>query len=108
MTADFIARLGAPAGDKPAPLPGARSLAETIEAVRRGGADAFGRIQKGQGQKREIDKQIRALERDLARLKSGAKGVRTIAGGVSAERPGEGRGAYQGNAARRRRPYPAG
>src|SRR5438046_8567989 len=33
MTADFIAHLGAPAGDKPAPLPGARSLAETIEAV---------------------------------------------------------------------------
>src|SRR6266480_5819200 len=51
MAADYIARLGAPAGDKPAPLPGARSLAETIEAVRRGGADAFGRIQKVQVQK---------------------------------------------------------
>src|SRR3979490_400841 len=38
MTAEFISRLGAPAGEKPAPLPSARSLAETIEAVRRGGA----------------------------------------------------------------------
>src|SRR5882672_5343650 len=27
MTADFISRLGAPAGEKPAPIPGARSLA---------------------------------------------------------------------------------
>src|SRR6059036_2308099 len=51
MTADFISRLGAPAGEKPAPLPSARSLAETIEAVRRGGSDAFGRIQKVQVQK---------------------------------------------------------
>src|SRR2546429_6108660 len=60
MTADFIARLGAPAGEKPAPLPSARSLAETIEAVRRGGRDAVGRIQKAQGQKPEIRQAIRA------------------------------------------------
>ena len=108
MTADFISRLGAPAGEKPAAIPGARSLAETIEAVRRGGADAFGRIQKVQVQKREIDKQIRALERDLARLKSGARDVRTIAVGVSAERPGELRVSYQVNGAGWRPAYRAG
>src|SRR6266481_3743955 len=108
MTADFISRLGAPAGEKPAPLPSARSLAETIEAVRRGGSDAFGRIQKVQVQKREIDKQIRALERDLARLKSGANDVRTIAVGVSAERPGDVRVSYQVNGAGWRPAYRAG
>ncbi len=108
MTAEFISRLGAPAGEKPAPIPNARSLAETIEAVRRGGSDAFGRIQKVQVQKREIDKQIRALERDLARLKSGAKDVRTIAVGVSAERPGELRVSYQVNGAGWRPAYRAG
>src|SRR5437899_4581400 len=107
MTAEFISRLGAP-GEKPAPLPSARSLAETIEAVRRGGADAFGRIQKVQVQKREIGKQIRALERDLARLKSGANDVRTIAVGVSAERPGEVRVSYQVNGAGWRPAYRAG
>src|SRR5437667_8683070 len=48
MTAEFISRLGAPSAEKPAPIPSARSLAETIEAVRRGGSDAFGRIQKVQ------------------------------------------------------------
>src|SRR6266581_2278410 len=108
MTAEFISRLGAPGGEKPAPLPSARSLAETIEAVRRGGSDAFGRIQKVQVQKREIDKQVRALERDLARLKSGAKDVRTIAVGVSAERPGEVRVSYQVNGAGWRPAYRAG
>ena len=108
MTADFISRLGAPGGEKPAPLPSARSLAETIEAVRRGGSDAFGRIQKVQVQKREIDKQIRALERDLARLKSGAEDVRMIAVGVSAERPGEVRVSYQVNGAGWRPAYRAG
>jgi uncharacterized protein (TIGR02231 family) len=108
MTAEFISRLGAPVGEKPAPIPSARSLAETIEAVRRGGSDAFGRIQKVQVQKREIDKEIRALERDLARLKSGAKDVRTIAVGVSAERPGEVRVSYQVNGAGWRPAYRAG
>ena len=110
MAAEFISRLGAPASgtEKPAPLPGTRSLAETIEAVRRGGADAFGRIQKVQVQKREIDKQVRALERDLARLKSGSKDVRTIAVGVSAERPGELRVSYQVNGAGWRPAYRAG
>jgi uncharacterized protein (TIGR02231 family) len=110
MAAEFISRLGAPASgaEKPAPLPNARSLAETIEAVRRGGSDAFGRIQKVQVQKREIDKEIRALERDLARLKSGAKDVRTIAVGVSAERPAEVRVSYQVNGAGWRPAYRAG
>src|SRR6266571_3610922 len=108
MTAEFISRLGAPAGEKPAPIPNARSLAEMIEAVRRGGSDAFGRIQKVQVQKRELDKEIRALERDLARLKSGAKDVRTISVGVSAERPGEVRVSYQVNGAGWRPAYRAG
>src|SRR2546430_3373209 len=110
MAADYIARLGAPASgtEKPAPALNGKSVSEVIEAVRRGGSDAFGRIQKVQVQKREIDKQIRALERDLARLKSGAKDVRTIAVGVSAERPGEVRVSYQVNGAGWRPAYRAG
>src|SRR5205809_251482 len=110
MAADYIARLGAPASgtEKPAPALNGKSVSEVIEAVRRGGSDAFGRIQKVQVQKREIEKQIRALERDLARLKSGAKDVRTIAVGVSAERPGEVRVSYQVNGAGWRPAYRAG
>src|SRR6266853_6136829 len=110
LAADYIARLGAPAPgtEKAAPAINGKSVAETIEAVRRGGSDAFGRIQKVQVQKREIDKEIRALERDLARLKSGAKDVRTIAVGVSADQPGEVRVSYQMNGAGWRPAYRAG
>src|SRR5882762_5328654 len=110
MAADYIARLGAPAPgtEKPAPALNGKSVAEVIEAVRRGGSDAFGRIQRVQVQKRELDKEIRALERDLARLKSGARDVRTIAVGVSAERPGEVRVSYQVNGAGWRPAYRAG
>src|SRR6266478_4915967 len=110
MAADYLSRLGAPASgtEKPAPALNGKSVAEVIEAVRRGGSDAFGRIQKVQVQKRELDKEIRALERDLARLKSGAKDVRTIAIGVSAEGPGEVRVSYQVNGAGWRPAYRAG
>src|SRR2546427_5418937 len=110
MAADYISRLGAPSSgtEKPAPALNGKSVAEVIEAVRRGGSDAFGRIQKVQGQKRELDKEIRALERDLARLKSGAKDVRTIAVGVSAEGPGEVRVSYQVSGAGWRPAYRAG
>src|SRR5258706_7102743 len=110
MAADYLARLGAPSpgAEKPAPALNGKSVAEVIEAIRRAGSDAFGRIQKVQVQKREIDKEIRALERDLARLKSGAKDVRTIAVGVSAELPGEVRVSYQVNGAGWRPAYRAG
>src|SRR6266581_2966129 len=110
MAADYISRLGAPSSgtEKPALALNGKSVAEVIEAVRRGGSDAFGRIQKVQVQKRELDKEIRALERDLARLKSGAKDVRTIAVGVSAEGPGEVRVSYQVNGAGWRPAYRAG
>jgi uncharacterized protein (TIGR02231 family) len=110
LAADYIARLGAPASgtEKPAPALNGKSVAEVIEAVRRGGSDAFGRIQRVLVQKREIDKEIRALERDLARLKSGAMDVRTIAVGVSAEQPGEVRVSYQVNGAGWRPAYRAG
>jgi uncharacterized protein (TIGR02231 family) len=110
LAADYIARLGAPAAgtEKAAPAINGKSVAEVIEAVRRGGSDAFGRIQRVQVQKREIDKEIRALERDLARLKSGARDVRTIAVGVSADQPGEVRVSYQVNGAGWRPAYRAG
>jgi uncharacterized protein (TIGR02231 family) len=108
MAAEYISRLGAPAAEKAAPALNGKSVAEVIEAIRHGGSDAFGRIQRVQVQKREIDKEIRALERDLARLKSGAKDVRTIAVGVSAEQPGNVRVSYQVNGAGWRPAYRAG
>src|SRR5258706_12209187 len=81
LGADYIVRLGAPAPgtEKAAPAINGKSVAEMIEAVRRGGSHAFRRIQPGRLQKREPDKESRAPEREIARLKGGPIDVRTIA-----------------------------
>jgi uncharacterized protein (TIGR02231 family) len=98
MVNEFLSRLGAP-GEKPAPMPDAKSLAGTIELIRRGSSESLSRAQRAQIRKRELDKQVRARERDLAQMKSGAKDTRTIVVGVSAERPGSARVSYQVNGA---------
>ncbi len=68
---------------------------KALEAIRRGGADAYGVIQRTEIKKRELDKRIAALEGDLARVRNGARDVRTVAITYSATRPGALRAAYQ-------------
>ena len=98
MVTEFLSRLGTP-GEKPAPLPDARSLGSIVELIRKGGGESLSRVQRVQVQKREIGKQIAALERDLARLKSGARDTRSITVGVASERGGNARVSYQVNGA---------
>jgi uncharacterized protein (TIGR02231 family) len=71
-----------------------KALPALLEAIRRGGADAYGTIQRIEIKKREVAKSIATLERDLARLRSGARDVRTLVIAYSATRPGELRAAY--------------
>jgi uncharacterized protein (TIGR02231 family) len=106
MVTEFLSRLGAP-GEKPAPIPDARSLGPVVELIRRGGGESLARVQRAQIQKREIGKQIAALERDLARLRSGARDTRTVTVGVSSERGGSARVSYQVNGAGWRPAYRA-
>jgi uncharacterized protein (TIGR02231 family) len=106
MVNDFLSRLGTP-GEKPAPIPDARSLGAIVELIRRGGGDSLARVHRAQVQKREIGRRIAALERDLARLKSGARDIRTILVGVSSERGGNARVSYQLNSAGWRPAYRA-
>jgi uncharacterized protein (TIGR02231 family) len=106
MVTEFLSRLGAP-GEKPAPIPDARSLGAVVDLIRRGSGESLARAQRVQVQKREIGRQIAALERDLARLKSGAKDTRTILVGVASERGGEARVSYQVNGAGWRPAYRA-
>src|SRR6266581_3547965 len=94
MVNSFLSRLSAPGSEK-APMPDAKSLASIVDLIRKGGGDSLTRIRRAQAQKREIAKQIAALERDLARLKSGTKDTRTVIVGVFAERPGYARVSYQ-------------
>jgi len=106
MVNEFLSRLGAP-GEKPAPIPDARSLVAVVDLIRKGSGESLARVQRVQVQKREIGRRVAALERDLARLKSGAKDTRTILVGVSAERGGTARVSYQVNGAGWRPAYRA-
>ena len=72
-----------------------KAIPAVLEAIRKGGTDAYGTIQKVEVQKRDIDKRIAALERDLARLRTGARDVRSLWVSYNAARPGEVRAAYQ-------------
>jgi uncharacterized protein (TIGR02231 family) len=107
MVQEFLSRLGAPAGEKPAPLPDAKVLATVVDLIRHGGGESLARVQRVQVQKREIGKQIAALERDLARLRSGARDTRTILIGVYTEHGGSARVSYQVNGAGWRPTYRA-
>jgi uncharacterized protein (TIGR02231 family) len=98
MVTEFLSRLGTP-GEKPAPLPDARSLGSIVDLIRKGSGESLAREQRAQVQKREIGKQIAALERDLARLKSGVHDTRSITVGVASERGGAARVSYQVNGA---------
>ncbi len=106
MVNEFLSRLGAP-GEKPAPIPDARSLSAVVDLIRKGSGESLARAQRAQIQKREIGRRIAALERDLARMKSGAKDTRTIVVGVSAERGGAARVSYEVNGAGWRPAYRA-
>ena len=66
-----------------------------LEAIRRGGADAYGTIQRVEVKKRALDKQIAAAERDLAKLKTGTRDSRTLSISVAASGAGAVRASYQ-------------
>jgi len=95
LVRDYLASLSARPDDQRRAAVDPRSLPAVLEAIRRGGADAYGTLQRVAMKKREVAKSIAALERDLARLRSGARDVRILAIAYSAKQPGELRAAYQ-------------
>ncbi|HEX7053164.1 MAG TPA: DUF4139 domain-containing protein [Burkholderiales bacterium] len=94
LVRNYLASLGARGGDEKAPALDAKTIPAVVEAIRRGGADAYGTMQKVEVRKRELDKRIAALERDLARLRTGARDVRSLWISYSAAKAGELRAAY--------------
>ena len=95
LVRDFLTSLKSPPteGEK-RPTVDAKSIPMVIEAIRRGGGDALGAIQRVEVKKRALDKQIGALERELAGLRSGARDARTLVVSYSATQAGEVRALY--------------
>jgi len=99
LVRDYLAALSRHPGrenDKAQPIAvDPKAIPAVIDAIRRGGSDAYGQIQRIEIKKRGIDKQLAVLERDLARLRSGGRDARTLAISYSASRAGEVRATYQ-------------
>src|SRR5262245_8102614 len=99
LVRDFLASLSTrPAGENEKPnqvMVDPKTITATVEALRRGGADAYGLIQRIDIRKRALDKQIAVLERDLARLRSGSRDARTLLVSLHTPRAGEIRASYQ-------------
>src|SRR5262249_54977473 len=99
LVRDYLASLRArPGGEDDKSHPVAmdpKAIPAVIEALRRGGGDAYGQIQRVAIKKRAIDKQVAALQRDLARLRTGTRDARTLVISYTASRAGEVRATYQ-------------
>lgn len=95
----YLEKLGSAgaSSDKQQPLVDARSMSAMLDAIRRGGSDAFERMHKAEVQKRELNKQVEALQRDLAKLRSGSRDAREITVQLAARQAGVVRLSYQVN-----------
>jgi uncharacterized protein (TIGR02231 family) len=93
----YLKALGAPAGSNKALSPEGRNLSATLEAIRQGGGDAYSRIQKVALQKRALEKQQAALQRELAKIAELNRDSRSLSLSLAADKAGEVRISYQVN-----------
>ena len=90
---------GAGAAEKPAASVDAKTLAGIIGTLGRGASDALVKIEKLTVQQRDLATQIDVLQRDLARLQSGARDTRAVTVRLAAANAGALTVSYQlGNA----------
>jgi uncharacterized protein (TIGR02231 family) len=95
LVRDYLKSLNSRTPDAKAPPIDARAIPAVLEAIRRGGADSYGTIQKMDIRKRELDKRIAVLSSELARIRNGAREERTVTITYTAQKPGQLRAAYQ-------------
>jgi len=93
---NYLDRLGAPTDGAAAHVaPDAKSLGATLDVIGRAAGDALARKHRLAVQKREIEKKVAALQRDLQRLRGDARDSRSITVHLETERGGEVRLTYQ-------------
>lgn len=97
LVTSYLKGLGQPVeGSKPAPIE-SRALTATLETIRNGGHDAYGRMHKVALQKRELEKQQAALQRELEKITEQNRDSRSIRLNLAADRVGDLRISYQLN-----------
>lgn len=100
LVKDYLSRLGTPAGDAAnRAAPDAKTLSATLDIIGRTANEAMARKARLAVQKRELQKKIVALQRDLQRLRGHTKEDRTITVHLAAARAGSVQLAYQINSA---------
>jgi uncharacterized protein (TIGR02231 family) len=83
------------AGDRSRAPQDAKVLAGVIDAIGRGASDALAKVQRLAVQKRELGRNVEALQKDLARLRADTHDSRIIVIHLSATRGGAVRLSYQ-------------
>jgi uncharacterized protein (TIGR02231 family) len=76
-----------------------KSLGSAVDTIKRSGREALAQIQRTQVQIRELDKKIKAAERELEKARSGARDQRSITIAVAAQQAGSIKLSYQVNRA---------
>ncbi|WP_426167060.1 DUF4139 domain-containing protein [Pseudoduganella sp. R-34] len=76
-----------------------KSLGAAVDTIKRGGREALAQIQRSQIQLREIDKKIKTVQRELEKVRSGARDQRSITIAVAAQQAGSVQLSYQVNRA---------
>ncbi|MBS0368113.1 MAG: DUF4139 domain-containing protein [Proteobacteria bacterium] len=106
----YLERFGSngTARDHPTTIIDGKTLGAIIDTLGRGAQEAFAKMQRIAVQKRELTKRIDALQRDLARLRTGAKDTRVVTVSLVADRPGTLKISYQVNNAGWKPAYRAG
>jgi uncharacterized protein (TIGR02231 family) len=76
-----------------------KAISGAIDAVRHGARDTFGQIQRTQVQVRDLERKIAVLQKELERVRSGARDQRSLTVTVAVRQPGTLRVSYQVNGA---------
>lgn len=72
-----------------------KSLGAAVDTIKRSGREALAQIQRTQVQIRELDKKIKAAQRELEKARSGARDQRSITIAVAAQQAGSIKLSYQ-------------
>ncbi|RIX40339.1 MAG: mucoidy inhibitor MuiA family protein [Rhodocyclales bacterium GT-UBC] len=95
----YLERFGSPGSptDQPLAVADGRVLGGILDTLGRGAQDVLAKLQRIGVKKRDLGKKVDALQRDLARLRTGAKDSLALTVNLLAERPGTVKISYQVN-----------